>query len=701
MPNKTNQNKFPKWLRICLPAILILIWLTIGSLGGIAFGKINNVVNNQESAFLPKTSQSTKVINDQANFQNTNNLPAILLTTYKHKINFNDLRNENNLLAEIKTIKGVINTKDNAIVGPIIAKNKQAFEIIVPTNTQFDKSSVINQIKNVTKNVNNSNLKFYVTGPAAIVQAFSNAFSGVNGILTYVAVAAVLIILLIVYRSILLPFIVLLTALFSLTLAILVVYNLALHNVVKLNGESQGILSILVIGAATDYSIFIISRFKEGLHKIESTSDSLLYGLTKAWEPILAAASTVIIALLMLLFSQLNSNRSLGPIAAIGIVSAFLGAMTLLPALLATLGRKSFWPYKITIDSNLKSSKPVSMSKFWSHITSLIQARSRMLWLVLSLILIALTVIGLPTLKANGVSQSASILSNSAAVKGQNILGDYFPAGTGSPINIISNSNKSLQIVSYLTKQSQISSVKIFKNSTNASPKIVNGLELISATTNDNPQSNRAFNLVTNLRNNLVKIDPSVLVGGRTATQLDTNNAAKHDLKLIIPLVLIVIFIILILLLRSIVAPILLILSVIISYTATLGVSALVFNHLFHFPGADPSVPLFGFIFLVALGVDYNIFLMTRIKEEAKKNSTKKAVLNGVGITGNVITAAGLVLAATFGALGVIPILFLAQIAFIVSFGVLLDTLIVRTIIVPSICYDLGHLIWWPSKKVD
>ena len=701
MPNKTNQNKFPKWLRICLPAILILIWLTIGSLGGIAFGKINNVVNNQESAFLPKTSQSTKVINDQANFQNTNNLPAILLTTYKHKINFNDLRNENNLLAEIKTIKGVINTKDNAIVGPIIAKNKQAFEIIVPTNTQFDKSSVINQIKNVTKNVNNSNLKLYVTGPAAIVQAFSNAFSGVNGILTYVAVAAVLIILLIVYRSILLPFIVLLTALFSLTLAILVVYNLALHNVVKLNGESQGILSILVIGAATDYSIFIISRFKEGLHKIESTSDSLLYGLTKAWEPILAAASTVIIALLMLLFSQLNSNRSLGPIAAIGIVSAFLGAMTLLPALLATLGRKSFWPYKITIDSSLKSSKPVSMSKFWSHITSLIQARSRMLWLVLSLILIALTVIGLPTLKANGVSQSASILSNSAAVKGQNILGDYFPAGTGSPINIIANSNKSLQIVSYLTKQSQISSVKIFKNSTNDSPKIVNGLELISATTNDNPQSNRAFNLVTNLRNNLVKIDPSVLVGGRTATQLDTNNAAKHDLKLIIPLVLIVIFIILILLLRSIVAPILLILSVIISYTATLGVSALVFNHLFHFPGADPSVPLFGFIFLVALGVDYNIFLMTRIKEEAKKNSTKKAVLNGVGITGNVITAAGLVLAATFGALGVIPILFLAQIAFIVSFGVLLDTLIVRTIIVPSICYDLGHLIWWPSKKVD
>jgi len=699
--DKLHKTKLPKWLRICLPAILIILWLVVGSFGGMAFGKINNVVNNQESAFLPKTAQSTKVINDQANFQNTNNLPAILLFTYSHKINFNNLKDENNLLAKIKTINGVINTKANAIIGPIISKNKLASEIIVPTNTQFDKSSVINQIKKVTKNVSSSNFKLYVTGPAAIVQAFSDAFSGINGILTYVAVAAVLIILLIVYRSILLPFIVLLTAMFSLTLAILVVYNLALHNVVKLNGESQGILSILVIGATTDYSIFIISRFKEGLHKIQSTSDSVLYGLAKAWEPILAAATTVIIALLMLLFSELNSNRSLGPVAAIGIISAFLGAMTLLPALLATLGRKSFWPYKITVDSNLKDSNPLSISKFWSSITDLIQTRSRMLWLVLSIFLIALAAIGLPTLKASGVSQSASILSNSAAVKGQNILGNYFPAGTGSPINIIANSNKSQQIVSYLAKKSQISSVNIFKNSNHASPKIVNGLVLISATTKDSPQSNQAFNLITNLRNNLAKIDPAILVGGQTATQLDTNNAAKHDLKLIIPLVLIVIFIILILLLRSIVAPILLILSVIISYTATLGVSALVFNHLFHFPGADPSVPLFGFIFLVALGVDYNIFLMTRIKEEAKKSSTKKAVLNGVGITGNVITAAGLVLAATFGALGVIPILFLAQIAFIVSFGVLLDTLIVRTIIVPSICYDLGHLIWWPNKKAD
>jgi len=694
--NKKHKSSI---LGIFLPIVVIILWLIIGSFGGPIFGKIDNVVNNQESAFLPKTSPSTKVINEQGKFQNTSNLPAIILFVYSHHINYKDINYENKLLNKIKYSKGVIDTKSNAIVGPIISKNKLASEIIVPTNTQFNKSNDISNIQSILNHNTINGLKTYVTGPAGIVQAFSNAFSGINGILTYVAVAAVLIILLIVYRSILLPFIVLLTALFALSLAILIVYNLALHNIIKLNGESQGILSILVIGASTDYSIFIISRFKEGLHhRIEPTIDSVLYALSKAWEPILAAAITVILALLMLLFSQLNSNRSLGPVAAIGIGSSFLGGMTFLPAILAMLGKKSFWPLKVSQEQTSTTNENIDIGKFWNSITSLIQSKSRILWVGLSLALIALAAIGLPTLKANGVSQSASILSNSSAVTGQNLLSNYFPAGTGSPINIIANRQSTPQVVKYLSKTSQIYTVNIFKDVGSSQPKIIDGKELITATTTDNPQSNKAYSLITSLRNNLKNISPSVLVGGQTAIQLDTNTAAKHDLRLIIPLVLLVILIILFMLLRSILAPILLILTVILSYLTTIGISALVFNNLFHFPGADPSVPLFGFIFLVALGVDYNIFLMTRIREESKRITTKKAVLHGLSLTGNVITAAGLVLAATFGALGVIPILFLAQIAFIVSLGVLLDTLIVRTIIVPSLCYDIGKNIWWPRK---
>jgi RND superfamily putative drug exporter len=189
-----------------------------------------------------------------------------------------------------------------------------------------------------------------------------------------------------------------------------------------------------------------------------------------------------------------------------------------------------------------------------------------------------------------------------------------------------------------------------------------------------------------------------ILVGGTTAVALDTNITAQNDLKKIIPIVLAVIFIILIILLRSIIAPIILITSVVISYMAAIGASAFVFNDIFKFPGADASVPLFGFIFLVALGVDYNIFLMTRVREEAQKIGTKQGIIRGLGKTGGVITSAGVVLAATFAALGIIPILFLAQLAFIVAFGVLLDTLIVRTLLVPAFSYDVGKLIWWPSK---
>jgi RND superfamily putative drug exporter len=200
------------------------------------------------------------------------------------------------------------------------------------------------------------------------------------------------------------------------------------------------------------------------------------------------------------------------------------------------------------------------------------------------------------------------------------------------------------------------------------------------------------------IRTELQKVDPTGVVGGKTAISIDTNDTAQKDLRTIIPIVLGVIFVILIALLRSIVAPFILIVSVVVSYVATLGVSAVVFNTVLGFPGADATVPLFGFIFLVALGVDYNIFLMTRVREESMLHGTHRGIVRGLGKTGGVITSAGVVLAATFAALGVIPILFLAQIAFIVAFGVLLDTVLVRSLLVPAAAYDLGKIIWWPSK---
>ena len=418
-----------------------------------------------------------------------------------------------------------------------------------------------------------------------------------------------------------------------------------------------------------------------------------------SFEPIIASASTVILALLCLLFSDSNANKSLGPVAAIGIAFSFLSAMTLLPAFLAIFGRISFWPFSPKFTGEVDTHNPVLEYKkgLWTIIPKFIEKRFRVIWIVLILVLIGLSA-GLLQLKASGISQSASILGKSNAVEGQTIAAAHFPAGTGSPVEIITPYNSSLIVLNSVKQTTGISSAVLYSDPGNILPKIVDNNVLIVATLSAVADSSQGTQTVVNLRSSLKTVEPRAIVGGITAVTLDTNNTARADLKKIIPIVLGVILIILILLLRAIVAPLILIFSVILSFSASLGVAALVFNHLFHFPGSDPSVPLFGFIFLVALGVDYNIFLMSRVREESLKIKTRPGILLGLSLTGGVITSAGIVLAATFASLIVIPILFLAQIAFIVAFGVLLDTLLVRTFLVPALNYEIGKLIWWPSK---
>ncbi len=690
-----------------ISTVTLLVWLVIASVGGPTFAKINSVANNNEGSYLPKSAQSTQVQNQISKFEQTNSFPAIIFIQSPNKFTNNDLSYISNLPKQFKDVTGVYLSKNTFIVGPIISENKMAAEIIVPTTATTNNNPTINGLHNILANNKPKYLSTYVTGPAGIINAFSNAFNGINGILTYVAIIAVLVILLVVYRSIFLPILVLLSSVFALSGSILVVYFLAKHNVIQLNGEGQGILSILVIGATTDYSILFISRFKEKLHQFDNKFDAIRQSLLSTWEPITAAALTVIAGLFSLLFSELNSNRSLGPVAATGIIMSYFTAMTFFPALLLLFGRKSFWPLKVTYDAETSSKNEPSKfnlySNFWNKIARFVENRFRMIWIVLGVSLLAIIIIGLPTLKASGVSQAQNITGKSEAITGQNLLGKYFPAGSGNPMQIIASQSSSEAIVKSLNQTNGISSATILSDNNpitkSSIPIVADNKVLINVVTNYQGQSPQAESLVSQLRTSLKVFDKNVLVGGNSAIQLDTNNAAKHDLKIIIPVVLAIILVILILLLRSILAPVILIISVIISYAATLAISAIIFNHVFHFPGADPSVPLFGFIFLVALGVDYNIFLMTRIREESLKTSTRYGILKGLSVTGSVITSAGIVLSATFAALGVIPILFLAELAFIVSFGVLLDTLIIRSLFVPAISYDIGRKIWWPNIK--
>ncbi len=720
-----NNWKPKLWLRILLPAVLLVIWLTLAGLGGPTFGKIAGVSTNDQAGFLPTSAQSTEVNDWQAKFRESNDIPAIVVieADASGQVADADRQAFANLATAMGTVEGVaapVSPSPVSVIGPIYSEDGSAVEYIVPlANDSENLRTVVADLRTTVADSTPAGYAGYVTGPAGLLADFVGGFAGIDGILLLVALGAVFFILLIVYRALLLPVLVLLTSVFALSASILGIYWLAYNDVIKVSGQSQGILSILVIGAATDYALLMVARYREALYEVESKWTAIGRAFKGAFEPIFASAATVIAALLCLLFSDLNSNKSLGPIAAFGIGFAFLAAVTLLPTLLVIFGRAAFWPFRPKVGAHKAAVEGPhvivgleGVRGLWKRVGTLIASRPRTTWIA-ALLLLLLAVAGLPSLKASGVPQTDFLLAQSQAVDGQVVLGNHFDAGSGSPAVIIADQSTYPAVIAAAEKVDGVSTVTVQSLPSAsaptgppvagampvaADPKIVEGRVLINATLTFQADSKEAEAVVADLRTQLVTVDPTAIVGGVTAIALDTNTTAQADLLKIIPIVLLVILIILMLLLRSILAPVILIVSVVVSYAAALGVSALVFNNVFNFPGADASVPLFGFVFLVALGVDYNIFLMTRVREESLKIGTRPGILKGLAVTGGVITSAGVVLAATFAALGVIPLLFLVQLAFIVSFGVILDTIIVRSLLVPAFAYDLGNKIWWPSK---
>ena len=728
-----------RWLRILLPAVLVIVWLALAGLGGPTFGKISEVSTNDQAGFLPASAQSTEVNAIAADFRDSEYVPAIVvIVSDSGSLQASDMQAFGQLATDMQESPGVAPATEplpTSVIGPITSEDGEAVQYIVPFSASGEVLlEDIVELRALVQESTPEGYTAYVAGPAGLLADFVNGFGGIDGILLLVALGAVFVILLIVYRSILLPILVLLTAVFALSASILGIYWLALNDIIKVSGQSQGILSILVIGAATDYALLLVSRYREALFEVQSKWAAIGRAFRGSFEAIGASAATVIVALLCLLFSDLNSNKALGPIAAFGIGFAFLAAVTFLPAVLVIFGRVSFWPFmprvgkkKVEAATAEKIAGLEGVRGLWRRIGTLISKRPRTTWVVTLVVLLAACA-ALPTLKASGLPQTDFLLGNNIeSVDGQKVLGEHFDAGSGSPVVIIAQEADYTKVMAAAAETPGISEVEVQQDpeavaaafaeamaaqaagggmpagppvvpALNPIPKVVDGLVLINATLTFQPDSADAEKVVKELRTSLAEVDPTVLVGGETAIALDTNETAQADLVRIIPLVLAVIFIILMLLLRSIVAPLVLIFTVVVSFGATLGVAALVFNNLFNFPGADASVPLFGFVFLVALGIDYNIFLMTRVREESLKIGTRPGILRGLALTGGVITSAGVVLAATFAALGVIPILFLVQLAFIVAFGVIVDTVLVRSLLVPAMSYDIGRKIWWPSK---
>ncbi|MEV4775524.1 MMPL family transporter [Microbacterium sp. LWH12-1.2] len=701
------------WLRVLVPAVLILAWLAGASFGGPLFGKIDEVSSNDRTTYLPESADATQVQELLGDFTDSDAIPAIVVFTGETALSASQLEAITDLLATVDGLEGVGDDVSPALP----SEDGEAVQAFVPISSGSDVGDVVAVLGTTLRESAPAGVDVFITGPAGFTADLVAGFAGIDGLLLGVALLAVLLILVLVYRSLLLPVVVLSTSLFALCVALLVVWWLAKAEVLLLSGQTQGILFILVIGAATDYSLLFVSRFREELRSTSDKGAAVAAAWKGSFEPIVASGGTVIAGLLCLLLSDLKSNSTLGPVAAIGIVFAMLSALTLLPSLLLFFGRAAFWPRRPSFEPDVVAAEGgMPSTGLWARLATAISRRPRTIWVVTTLVLLV-GALGVTQLNASGVPQSDLVLGSSEARDGQVALGEHFPGGSGSPAYVVADEADLQDAAEILLALDGVDAVSVTASdapsgsaavtdegitafgppgSPTPDPTVVDGRVLLQATLADAADSDAAAATVREMRAELEGLD--ALVGGVTATAVDTDDASIHDRNLIIPVILVVILLILMALLRSILAPVLLIVTTVLSFGTAMGVSALVFNGVFDFPGADPAVPLFGFVFLVALGIDYNIFLMTRVREESRRHGTREGVLRGLAITGGVITSAGLVLAATFAALSVIPILFLVQLAFIVAFGVLLDTFIVRSLLVPALAYDIGRAIWWPSK---
>ncbi|MBF8252597.1 MAG: putative drug exporter of the RND superfamily [Actinobacteria bacterium] len=696
--------------------IVIFLWFGASGVFGPLFGSLSTVQENDNSAFLPQSAESTQASKIIAQFSadQSQTIPTLIL--YLGEIDESKVAALNEHLAKLssKPILGSdIAISKYLIPGqPIFAfasQDKKAILVNLPLTLAStedllpnDKPVLPEIIKTLREDsaayAKANGLTSNVTGIGAILGDLFGAFSGIDSSLLFTTLIVVALILIVVYRSPVLWILPLFSSVIALSTAGGIVYLLAKNNAIDLSGQSQGILSVLVLGAATDYALLLISRYREELHHYASRFDAMKAAYKGVFEPILASGMTVIVSLLVLLLSDLSSNRGLGPVGAIGIAASMITILTLLPALLVAFGRWIFWP-RIPRFDDVNS----QLEGTWAKIGAGVQKRPRKLWIITSVVLVILAGFS-TTLNAKGLSTADSFTKKQDSVIGLELLGQHFPGGAGQPTEIIVNEALVASVSAALMRVEGVASVDplrvtpVIPGQPLPEIKILNGQVVLNATLSLNPDSIEARDVIPVIRETVHAIDPDILVGGSTAVAFDTDVAADHDNKTIIPIVLLLITLILGLLLRSIISAVLLLSTVVLSYFATLGACQLVFEHIFNFKGADTSFPLFAFIFLVALGIDYNIFLMTRVREESAKIGTRAGVIKGLTVTGGVITSAGIVLAATFGVLGVLPLVFLAELGFAVAFGVLLDTLIVRTILVPALAYDIGGKIWWPSK---
>jgi len=661
--------------------VVLVFWVIVIALTGSLAGKLMGAEKNDASAYLPASAESTQELNLQSKFTVKNLNPAVVVYARPSGLTPADLRKA---AADARSF-GALPQVDGRVTGPIPSADHQAMQTIVGSSLGFnsDIEGFIDNLK-ATAARGDPGLSVHIAGPAASAADQVKIFKGIDSTLLYATLAVIIVLLLLTYRSPILWLLPIISAGVSLTVAQAVIYLLTQHGLV-VNGQSGGILVVLVLGASTDYALLLIARYREELRRHEDRHEAMAIALRRAGPAIIASAGTVIAGMLCLLVAQSADISGLGPVAAIGIAVGLLAMITLLPALLVIVGRWVFWPLR----PRYGSPEPTTRG-FWAGVGRRIAVRPRAVW-VTTAVLLACAWLGLIGFKIGALTTAQSFRGTPASVAAEQVVARHFPGGAGEPVAVIGNAAAASQLRTAIADTNGIAAV--------SRPVVKDGLVYLQGTLASKPDSNAATATVDRIRTAVHAIPgANAKVGGGTAINSDVERYATDDRNLIIPLVLVVVMIILGVLLRSVVAAFVLIGTVVLSFGAALGLSALVFRHVFGFAGADTAMPLFVFVFLVALGIDYNIFLMTRVREESKRSGTRLGAITGLGATGGVITSAGLILAGTFATLGTLPLVILTEIGFTVAIGVLIDTIIVRSVLVTALTLDIGRYMWWPSR---
>jgi RND superfamily putative drug exporter len=676
-----------KWLVVALWVVVLLLTAPFAQ-------KLTDAQDNDAASWLPGSAESTQVLEASEDFR-PEQIPAIVVYARESGLTAQDRTQISEDVSRLKELRehGVRGAETR---GPVFDRDAdpRAAQVFVPiTMDEKGWERIAPAVDSIRADVGEGGdgLAVHITGPGGTSADFSEAFEGIDSTLLFSAMAVVIVMLLLTYRSPTLLLVPLLGVIVALLTAQALIYLLAEHAGLTVNGQSAGILTVLVFGAGTDYALLLVARYREELRRHEDRHEAMALALHRAGPAVIASGATVVLSMLVLLAAEMNSTRGLGPVAAIGVAVALLVMLTLFPALLVICGRWIFWP----VIPHFGAPDPTERG-VWARMGRRIARRPRMIWGVTTAAL-ALLSLGLIQMRAEGLSNADAFTDKPDSIVGQEVSERYFPAGSGDPLVVISNQEQAREVGRAVAGTSGVVPESLGLPP-GAKPQF-EGKVIFEATMTAPADSEAAKETVERVRDAVHAVpDADAQVGGGTAALLDMDEATTHDNILIIPLVLVVVLLILGALLRALIAPLLLIGTVVLSFAAALGISALAFRYLFDYAGETTDFPLFVFVFLVALGIDYNIFLTTRIREEAARQGTRPGVVTGLAATGAVITSAGLVLAGTFAALGTLPMVAFAEIGFAVALGVLLDTFIVRSVLVTSLFLDVGPKVWWPHR---